>query len=356
LNLDFKVAVAGSNSPEPVIQEGTLFVLNGDGRMQGAVQVTPSASPAAATVPAQASAQEPQGSVALTGQASPANLPPAATSQAPAQTFSQVFTTERTSAPVAQPAAAAPSQTAQAAGSVQLPAAAAIQASALVTAAAVPLQGSAVAKPSGESPKAADMVEASTSAPSGQSSALENSAGFQALKRGSQEDAPQPGLSFGQETLRHLASQVTKELGIRDAAFKQVSDAIADAGAESSRLVIKLKPANLGEVQVELSVEGGKVTAKLLASTPEVRDAFVRDLPAFKANLEAQGLRIDQVSVAVSGGSSSSTQGQNQGQAQNQNWGLTRGQGQTASPAPNVLSMGAWTSATLSDQRFSALA
>ncbi len=61
-------------------------------------------------------------------------------------------------------------------------------------------------------------------------------------------------LSFGQGTLRDLAAQVTKDLGIRDAAFKQVSDALANAGTETSQLVIKLKPSSLGEVQVDLSV------------------------------------------------------------------------------------------------------
>jgi flagellar hook-length control protein FliK len=152
-------------------------------------------------------------------------------------------------------------------------------------------------------------------------------------------------------------TQVAKELGIREAAFTQVSDALAQAtGKENSHLVIKLKPASLGEVQVDLFVEGGKLNAKLLASTAEVRDAFVRDLPAFKASLEAQGLRIDQVSVAVRAESNFNPQGQGQGQSQPQAWALNRPLTQTAPELASSLSTSAWSGPALNDQLFSALA
>jgi flagellar hook-length control protein FliK len=188
-------------------------------------------------------------------------------------------------------------------------------------------------------------------------SALEQSAGFRALERSSHDDAPQTGLGTGQESLRQVLKQVARELGVRETAFTQVSEALAQAGKENSRLVIKLKPASLGEVQVDLSVEGGKLNARLLASTVEVRDAFVRDLPAFKASLEAQGLKIDQLSVAVRAESNFNPQGRNQGQSQPQGWSFQRPLAPAAPELNAALSGATWSGpASFNDQRFSALA
>jgi len=351
LNLDFKISAPDQGNAQPAVESGTLFVLKGDGSTQGSVTVAPSA-PAAAQ--AQPSSTVPQGPAATAGQALPALQ--TAVAFAPSTTPTPPSTMPSAPTSTAPQQAPAPGASAQAAVLSQQPVVAQAQLPVLTTVVAAAPQAFSVDRTVTEPPKGTATDDAASTGPSGPSSALENSAGFQALKRGSQEDAPQPGLNFGQEALRNLASQVTKELGIRDAAFKQVSDAIADASAETNRLVIKLKPANLGEVQVDLTVEGGKVTAKLLASTPEVRDAFVRDLPAFKANLEAQGLRIDQLSVAVRSGSSSTAQGQSQGRPQGQPWDLQRAPNQAGAPVPSALPSGAWASPALNDQRFSALA
>jgi flagellar hook-length control protein FliK len=319
IDLDFKVTTPNPNSQAPAIQDGSLFVLSGDGSSQGAAQVT---------------AQNAETSV-------PARAPLAAT---------QVLQTAET---VNVPA---PPQTPVAVAQVQASVPSSVNAAPVVLAGTAPLQAEA-SQPLGASPKAGNSPSKADSGPVFEPKALENSAGFQALQRSSHEDAPQTGLAFGQETLRHLMTQVAKELGIREAAFTQVSDALAQAtGSENSHLVIKLKPATLGEVQVDLSVVGGKLTARLLASTAEVRDAFVRDLPAFKASLEAQGLKIDQVSVAVRAESNFNPQGQNQGQAQPQAWAFNRILAQAAPELASALSTSTWSSPALNDQRFSALA
>jgi flagellar hook-length control protein FliK len=334
LDLDFQVTTPSANSQTPVIQDGSLFVLNNYGSSQGVRQVTVQSAETGVQE------QAPLASTQVFQTAESAN------GSTPAQT---PVTAAPVQANVTLPVIASPVLPSIAA---QLPA----SITPVTVPATAPLQAEA-AQPLDTSPKVGNSQSKASSSAVFEPKALENSAGFQALQHSSHEDAPQSGMAFGQETLRHLMTQVARELGVREAAFTQVSDALAQATAkENSHLVIKLKPASLGEVQVDLSVEGGKLTARLLASTPEVRDAFVRDLPAFKASLEAQGLRIDQVSVAVRADSNFNPQGQDQGQPQPQAWAFNRTLAQAAPELAAALSNSAWSSPALNDQRFSALA
>lgn len=347
--LDFKVA---STSTAPVaVKEDSVFVLNGDGSTQGARQVAaaqpqveaalPNAIGPKAVAPQSFDApQQPQAAPALGTAAAPVTSasPSPAKAEAPATT--QVASAPAPQTPV-QPAA--PQVTAPVLA--QAPATVVPQATVITTDARPTSESSA------STPKAASTQSSDASF---EPSALESSAGFQSLARTStQEDAPQAGLGFGQDTLRQVLNQVAKELGVREAAFTQVSDALAASGKENSRLLIKLKPASLGEVQVDLSVVGGKLTARLIASTAEVRDAFVRDLPAFKANLETQGIKIDQVSVAVRAGNDFNPQGQGQPQPQ----GFWQPQTPTAENGFSApVTQAVWAAPATNDQLFSALA
>lgn len=349
--LDFKVA---SPSTAPIaVKEGTLFLLNGDGSTQGARQVAAAQPPVGAALP---SASGPQAAVPQQVQAAVAQLPVAASvdgsATTPLATVSPAPVRAEVTAPTVVagvPAQQAPTQTE--APQITAPALAQAPATRVPQTTVIASDTRPVSESSPVTPKTA--ATASSEAPF-EPQALESSAGFQALARtGTQEDAPQTGLGFGQDTLRQVLNQVARELGVREAAFTQVSDALAASGKENSRLLIKLKPASLGEVQVDLSVVGGKLTARLIASTAEVRDAFVRDLPAFKANLETQGIKIDQVSVAVRSGNDFNPQGQGQPQPQ----GFWQPQTPTAENSYSApVTQAVWAAPAANDQLFSALA
>ncbi|MES2201225.1 MAG: flagellar hook-length control protein FliK, partial [candidate division FCPU426 bacterium] len=77
---------------------------------------------------------------------------------------------------------------------------------------------------------------------------------------------------------------------------------------ENSQIKIRLKPDSLGTLDVSLNMEGGKLTARLLASSAEVRDVFAANLQQFKQSLEARGMQVTQLSVAVR--AETGTQGQ----------------------------------------------
>ncbi len=83
-----------------------------------------------------------------------------------------------------------------------------------------------------------------------------------------------------------------------------VADAVARAVNESGaatpgRLLIRLSPASLGLVQVDLVLADGKLTAHLVTGRSDVRDALARDLSGFKASLESHGVAVNEVSVAL---------------------------------------------------------
>ena len=225
--------------------------------------------------------------------------------------------------------------------------------------AAVVAQAAAVGQPEQTAPVKDANLAPEAKAPaavnvSGDANSAGNAAAVQA--RRPTDDSSFNGLAqFGQDPMKTIVQQTAKDYAVKRAVFDQVTEALRNApDTDSGKLLIRLKPANLGEVQVDLVMQGGKLTARLVASQADVREAFLRDLPAFKAGLEAQGVSVKEISVALRAGVQDQPQGQ--AQQQDQTWWreLTRGD-QAASAVVPVLPAYSGT-ATVKDERFSALA
>jgi flagellar hook-length control protein FliK len=105
--------------------------------------------------------------------------------------------------------------------------------------------------------------------------------------------------TLNSDTVKDFAATVAREFGLRQTVFTQALSALENAGSGSNQLRIRLKPESLGSLDVTLTVEGGKLTARIVASNTEVRDVFAGNLQLFKQSLEAQGLQVNQLSVAV---------------------------------------------------------
>jgi flagellar hook-length control protein FliK len=160
---------------------------------------------------------------------------------------------------------------------------------------------------------------------------------------------------FGQDPVKALAQQTARDYAVRESVFRQVSQALREApGTDNGRMLIRLTPAELGEVHVDLSLVNGKLSARLVASQVEVRDAFVRDLHAFKAGLESQGVSVRDISVAVRAGVADQQPQQPQQQAPQAWWRELPREERTPLLAVAPVAFGAAGGAT--DQRFSALA
>ncbi len=70
--------------------------------------------------------------------------------------------------------------------------------------------------------------------------------------------------------------------------------------AESSEMVIKLKPEHLGELTLKIVVDSGVVSATFHTKNAEVRAAIEASLPQLRQDMADQGLKVDNVGVYTS--------------------------------------------------------
>lgn len=102
--------------------------------------------------------------------------------------------------------------------------------------------------------------------------------------------------------LQRLKDGVVREFVLRESVLKQVAAQVEGAGKEASLLHIRLKPESLGSLDITLKSEGGRVAARIFAENHEIRDVIANNLAAFKQTLEDQGLKVQELSVAVRAG------------------------------------------------------
>jgi flagellar hook-length control protein FliK len=80
-----------------------------------------------------------------------------------------------------------------------------------------------------------------------------------------------------------------------------VSHLAAGNNGETSRILLRLNPAELGTLRIELTMEGDKLRAQLHAQTQQVQEVLDRHLPQLRDALQMQGLKIDSFRVDVQG-------------------------------------------------------
>lgn len=195
-------------------------------------------------------------------------------------------------------------------------------------------------------PSAVDAFEAAVASNAVQPKRTAGDSAFQSLGQ------------FGQDPMKTLAQMTARDYSVRESVFKQVTEALREApSTDQGRMMIRLKPVELGEVHIDLVMLNGKLNARLVASHNDVRDAFVRDLPAFKAGLESQGVVVRDISVAVRADVGGQPQGQPQSRQQApQSWWRELPQAEQAPLLFPVLNQGYGNGAGAIDQRFSAFA
>jgi flagellar hook-length control protein FliK len=166
------------------------------------------------------------------------------------------------------------------------------------------MQAAPSAGPQGQSP-----LNSATAAPSFDPAGAQGNSQASSASTGAQQGTDQQGAfggalaAFGRNPMQSLADQTVQDYGAQKNLAQQISNALNEAGgANPGRLVIQLSPASLGDVQVDLSMVGGKLTAHLVTSQQDVRDVLARDLSGFKAGLESHGIIVNEVSVAVRSG------------------------------------------------------
>ncbi len=86
------------------------------------------------------------------------------------------------------------------------------------------------------------------------------------------------------------------ESQIFDQVVTQISGSV---NGESGRMILRLQPAELGSLRLELKIEGDRVQAHLHTQTHQVQEVLQRNLPQLRSALAEQGLKIDQFLVNV---------------------------------------------------------
>ncbi len=85
---------------------------------------------------------------------------------------------------------------------------------------------------------------------------------------------------------------------VADAAARGLGIAIKKGGGE---VTMRLRPEGLGQLRVDLRLQGSTVEASLRAQTDSARGLLVDSLPLLKTALEAQGLTVERIVVEPGG-------------------------------------------------------
>ena len=81
-----------------------------------------------------------------------------------------------------------------------------------------------------------------------------------------------------------------------------VSHLSGSVNGESGRMVLRLQPAELGSLKLDLAIEGDKISANIHAQSQQVREVLERHLPQLRNALAEQGLKVEQFQVSVEQG------------------------------------------------------
>jgi flagellar hook-length control protein FliK len=96
-------------------------------------------------------------------------------------------------------------------------------------------------------------------------------------------------------------SRAVKKTAIDPAALiEQVSGRIRTGiKGNGGEVRMRLHPESLGELRIEVRVDGGAVKANILTESAMVKDAVESSMPLLRQSLESHGLRVDQLSVGI---------------------------------------------------------
>lgn len=124
------------------------------------------------------------------------------------------------------------------------------------------------------------------------------------------------------QTIQLASGQHVAESQIFDQVVTQISGSV---NGESGRMVLRLQPAELGSLKLELVVEGDRIRANIHAQSQQVQEVLERNLPQLRNALAEQGLKIDQFQVNVDqrqpgGQFENSAQHHNQGSEKQPGW------------------------------------
>ena len=113
------------------------------------------------------------------------------------------------------------------------------------------------------------------------------------------------GTVAGTETAKAMPQNPVVQLASgQQVAESQIFDQVVShlsgsVNGESGRMVLRLQPAELGSLKLDLAIEGDKISANIHAQNQQVQEVLERHLPQLRNALAEQGLKIEQFQVSV---------------------------------------------------------
>jgi flagellar hook-length control protein FliK len=156
-------------------------------------------------------------------------------------------------------------------------------------------------------------------------------------------------------TEQHKISAATKPVAaepvrqeLQEQVVQQVKERLLphDVKPGNQQITLTLSPENLGELKMNLNLQGQKLSVEIVAENRTVRDIIVQHTEALKESLARQNITMESFDVTT-GGKGSGNQGQNQNawreltkqQQQQQLWMSPRGYAAAQADLPSELAM-----------------
>lgn len=109
------------------------------------------------------------------------------------------------------------------------------------------------------------------------------------------------------------AQNDVQQSGLSEQILQQVRDRLVnhDLKAGNDQIVLKLSPENLGELKLNLSMDGQRLKVEIVAENHMVRDALLQNTGSLKESLARQNISMESFDVSTGGrGAGNSGQGQ----------------------------------------------
>ena len=115
-----------------------------------------------------------------------------------------------------------------------------------------------------------------------------------------------PDQLFGRSSATaHASPELTQPDQLR--LLQRVARAIEAAPQRGGFLRLRLRPPELGAMRLEVSLQGGHLTARIETETQQARNVLLEHLPQLRERLAEQGIQVEKFDVDVSSRDSSDT-------------------------------------------------
>jgi flagellar hook-length control protein FliK len=128
----------------------------------------------------------------------------------------------------------------------------------------------------------------------------------------------QQGNADGASSTGTVAAPVQNDVqhtGLPEQIMQQVKDSLVnhEVKAGNDQIVIRLSPENLGELKVNLTMDGQSLKVQIVAENHTVRDALLQNTGSLKESLARQNISMESFDVTTGGrGAGNPGQGQQQ--------------------------------------------